>query len=277
VAEICRRLDGIPLAIELAAARAAALTPEQIARHLNDRFRLLTTGSRMALPRHQTLRALFDWSHDLLSEKERILFRRLAVFAGGWTLEAAEVVCPDPRLLSPDEVLDLLLELIEKSLVLVEECAGEARYRLLETLREYAREKLDASKETPALRAAHAAYFGAWAGGPGPQSIELIMQRDVALPLGAVAGETDNLRAALGYLLDRGDAEAGVGLAARIYHLWFLLGRARRDGPGCGGSWRCRSPPQAPVGRRHSSPPAGSRSFRATWRRHTPPSRRPLR
>lgn len=220
VAEICRRLDGIPLALELAAARAAVLSPEQIARHLGDRFRLLTTGSRTALPRHQTLRALVDWCHALLSDKERILFRRLAVFAGGWTLAAAEAVAGIGR----DEVLDLLMGLVDQSLVLVEERGDEARYRLLETLRDYAREKLDASGETCAVRAAHAAYYAAWTGGPGPSAVELPIKRAFALPPATVAGEADNLRAALDYFLDQGEAEAGLGLAARIYHLWFLRG-----------------------------------------------------
>lgn len=229
VAEICRRLDGIPLAIELAAARVAALPPEHIARHMNDRFHLLTTGSRTTLPRHQTLRALFDWSYDLLSETERILFRRLAVFAGGLTLPAAQAVCEtvEQATNAPvcrEEVLDLLLGLVDKSLVLVEERDGEMRFRLLETPREYAREKLDASGAAAAVQAAHAAYFATWAGGPDPQPIETVMQRQVALPLATAAGEMDNLRAALGYFLDQGSAEVGLGLAARIYHLWFLHG-----------------------------------------------------
>jgi non-specific serine/threonine protein kinase len=229
VAEICRRLDGIPLALELAAARVAALPPEQIARLLDDRFRLLTAGSRTALPRHQTLRALFDWSHDLLAQKEQVAFRRLAVFSGGLTVEAAQAVCGmGEHILEAavcrEEVLDLLLQLADKSLVLVDERDGEARFRLLETLREYAWEKLDASGEAATIRAAHAAYFATRVGGPGPQATELPGKRLVALPLEAVAGEADNLRAALGYFLERGDAEAGLALAARIYHFWFIRG-----------------------------------------------------
>src|SRR5262249_38380818 len=158
VAEICRRLDGIPLAIELAAARLKALTVEEIGAHLGDRFRLLTGGSRTALPRQQTLRATLDWSYDLLPEPERTLLRRLSVFAGGWTLEAAEAVCsgvgcrvsgvgkteahptkfdgtpdrhPTPDTRHPDDVLDLLTQLVDKSLVQHDMQAG--RYRLLET------------------------------------------------------------------------------------------------------------------------------------------------
>src|SRR5262249_41289423 len=136
VAQICQRLDGIPLALELAAARVKLLTVDQIAERLDDRFRLLTGGSRTALPRHQTLRAAIDWSYDLLAEPERTLLRRLSVFAGGWTLEAAEAVCADENL-AADAVLELLAHLVDKSLVLVEESGeGEVRYRLLETMRQ---------------------------------------------------------------------------------------------------------------------------------------------
>src|SRR5262249_6579570 len=147
VERICRRLDGIPLAIELAAARVVALGPEQIATRLSDRFRFLTGGSRTALPRYRTLRALLDWSYDLLDEREQVLLRRLAAFAGGWTLEAAESVCAGEEL-APDEILDLLSGLVAKSLVWTEDQAGEVRYKLLETLREYAAERLrDAGEE----------------------------------------------------------------------------------------------------------------------------------
>src|SRR5437773_519820 len=132
VAEICRRLDGIPLAIELAAARLRVLAPEQLVARLNDRFGLLIGGSRAALPRHQTLRATLDWSHDLLDEPERVLLRRVAVFAGGWTLAAAEAVCTGPGL-EVGEVLDVLTGLVDKSLVLAGSTAegGATRYRLL--------------------------------------------------------------------------------------------------------------------------------------------------
>src|SRR5262249_10353817 len=164
VAQICGRLDGIPLALELAAARVGLLTLPQIAARLDDRFRLLTGGSRAALPRQQTLRALIDWSYHLLPDTERALLRRLSVFAGGWTLEAAEGVCggegvgcrvwgvgsdkddppvgiPYPLPPTPD-TLDLLSALEEKSLVLVELRDGAIRYRVLETVRQYAQEKL---------------------------------------------------------------------------------------------------------------------------------------
>ena len=156
VAQICYRLDGIPLAIELAAARVKSMRVEQIAERLDDRFRLLTGGSRTALPRHQTLRSLMDWGHNLLPKAERVLLRRLSVFAGGWTLEAAEAVCSDAAGGSPPnalrstpeasllhaDILDLLNHLVDKSLVVLDEQAAEPRYRMLETIRQYAREKL---------------------------------------------------------------------------------------------------------------------------------------
>ena len=145
VAQICHRLDGIPLALELAAARVAVFSAEEIATHLEDRFKLLTGGNRAALPRHQTLRALIDWSHELLSQQEQMLFRRLSVFSDGWTFEAAEHVCADAEAgasrIAPEDILDLLSGLVHKSLVMVEQ--GETtRYRLLETIRHYAGEKL---------------------------------------------------------------------------------------------------------------------------------------
>lgn len=167
VAQICRRLDGIPLAIELVAARIRMITPEQIAARLDDAFRLLTSDSRTALPRHRTLKATLDWSYYLLSEKERILFRRLSVFADGWDLADAEAVCCDPEgslpstgFLQSTDILDILSGLTSKSMVIVDqERKVEARYRLLETIRQYAREKLNASGEIADLRRHHLAYF----------------------------------------------------------------------------------------------------------------------
>ena len=165
VAEVCRRLDGIPLALELAAARVRVLTPEQLAARLGDRFRLLTGGGRTALRRQQTLQATVDWSHDLLAEPERALFRRLAVFpggaAGGFPLEAAEAVgagdgAGDP--VAAADVLDLLTGLVDKSLVLAEARGAEERYRLLETLRQYAGERLLQAGEAAAVRDRHAAW-----------------------------------------------------------------------------------------------------------------------
>jgi predicted ATPase/class 3 adenylate cyclase len=156
VAEICHRLDGIPLAIELAAARVRALSVEQIAARLEDRFRLLTTGDRAAMPRQQTLRMSFDWSYDLLTEPERVLLRRLAVFAGGWTLDAAEAVGAGGDL-DRGDILDLLTRLVEKALVASDPDGG--RYRLLETVRQYAQERLNESGEGDEVRTRHLAFY----------------------------------------------------------------------------------------------------------------------
>ncbi len=155
VVQICQRLDGIPLAIELAAARVRALSVEEIAARLDDRFHLLTKGDRTALPRQQTLRALIDWSYDLLTMHERALFQRLAVFAGGWTLESMETVCAGGDV-DQGEAIDLLTALVEKSLVASD--AQGARYRLLETVRQYAKERLHESGEANAVRARHLAW-----------------------------------------------------------------------------------------------------------------------
>jgi non-specific serine/threonine protein kinase len=146
LAEICRRLDGIPLAIELAAARVRVFSVEQIAARLDDRFRLLTAGQRTAMPRRRTLRATVDWSYALLSEPERALLRRLSVFAGGWAFEAAEAVAAGDGI-HPYAVLDLLAQLVDKSLVIAEELRGAVRYRLLETIRQYARDRLPEAGE----------------------------------------------------------------------------------------------------------------------------------
>jgi predicted ATPase/class 3 adenylate cyclase len=156
VAEICRRLDGIPLAIELAAARVRAMSVQQIASRLGDRFRLLSRGDRTASPRQQTLRALIDWSHDLLDPPERALFRRLAVFSGGWTLDAAEAVVIGGEI-DANDVLELMSNLVEKSLVVLE--TGGNRYGMLDTVRDYARECLAAAGEAVAVASAHARFF----------------------------------------------------------------------------------------------------------------------
>jgi len=158
VAQVCHRLDGIPLAIELAAARVKVLSVEQIAARLDNRFRLLTSGSRTALPRQKTLRAAIDWSYDLLSETERMVLRRLSVFAGGWTLEAAEAICVGEGI-EWHEVLDPLMQLVDKSLVMMEEQGGTVRYRLLETVRQYGRDKLPASGEADVVRGRHRDWY----------------------------------------------------------------------------------------------------------------------
>jgi non-specific serine/threonine protein kinase len=229
VAEVCRRLDGIPLALELAAARVRVLPMEDLLARLEDRFRLLTGGSRTALARHQTLRAAVDWSHALLTDRERALFARLSVFAGGWTLEAAEAVCAGEGI-AADDVLDLLTRLMDQSLVVVdEEPDGPVRYRLLETLRQYAGERLaeGGAGAANAVRRGHAAYYQALAeraapGLEGPRRLEW---------LGRLEAEHDNMRAALRWSLQGegrvGSAETGLRLAAAVWRFWRYRGRQR--------------------------------------------------
>lgn len=192
IAEICVRLDGIPLAIELAAARMNVLTPQQIAARLADSMALLTTGARTTPARQRTLRGAIDWSHQLLPEPERVLFRRLAVFGGTFSLDAAEAVCGDV-VLPGHEVLDTLAGLADKSLVTVRERDGEARYRLLDAVRQYAAEQLDAAGETDALRQRHADFFAALVAHHAPQLRSPARPRAVAL----IDAELDNIRAAL--------------------------------------------------------------------------------
>jgi predicted ATPase/class 3 adenylate cyclase len=215
VARICQRLDGIPLAIEMAAARVRALSVEQVARRLDDRFRLLTGGSRAALPRQQTLRALVDWGYDLLSDQERSLFGRLSVFAGGWSLEAAEAVCAGDGIES-DDVLDLLGRLVDKSLVVAEPgAAGAVRYRLLEILGQYGRERLAAQGEAEATGGRHAAFFLDLAERAEP---ELYGPRQATWHR-ELDREHDNLRTALRWFLERGRLEA-LRLARALWWFW---------------------------------------------------------
>ncbi|MFN4218073.1 MAG: ATP-binding protein [Candidatus Bipolaricaulia bacterium] len=215
--QICRRLDGIPLAIELAAARVKVLSVEQIAARLDDRFRLLTGGSRTALPRQQTLRAMMDWSYELLNDRERMLFRRLSAFAGGFTLEAAEAVCADEHIL-PYEILDLLTNLVSKSLVAFEERDEEARYRLLETVRQYARDKLLETGEAARIRDRHRDWFLAFA----ERAESALQGPEQALWLKRLETEHDNLRAALEW--SSNDAEIGLRLAGALWLFWYLRG-----------------------------------------------------
>ena len=222
VERICRRLDGIPLAIELAAARVAVLSPEQIEARLDDRFRLLSGGSRTALPRYRTLRAMIDWSHDLLDEQERTLLRRLTVFSGGWTLDAAESVCAGDGL-AADEILDLLSGLVAKSLVLTGEGADEVRYGFLESLREYAAEKLRDAGEEARLRERHCAWFLDLA-----ERAEPLLSGPHSVPwLDRLERERENLRAVLAWCVDRGDAEAGLALVGALERFWLVRGPYR--------------------------------------------------
>jgi predicted ATPase/class 3 adenylate cyclase len=170
VASICRRLDGIPLALELAAARMRSMSAEELNQRLDRRFLVLTGGSRTALPRQQTLRALIDWSYDLLNATEQVMFCRLAVFSGGWTLQAAEQVCAGEDV-AEHEVLDLLASFVDKSLVIVDERDGATRYRMLETMREYARERLNESGNGDRIRARHLAFYLALAEEAGPELV----------------------------------------------------------------------------------------------------------
>lgn len=221
VAQICRCLDGIPLAIELAAARIKVLSVDEIAARLDDRFSLLTAGSRTAIPRHQTLRATINWSYDLLTEAERILFCRLAVFAGGFTLEAAEAVCNDEAL-KRNEVLDVLGRLADKSLVIVEqESPGEGtRYRLLETIRQYALERLIERGETPAIRMRHLEYYLVLA----EESEPYIYGSETAAWFRRLDKEIDNIRAAIEWSTSAGRADAALRILGALVYFWFAHG-----------------------------------------------------
>ena len=217
IAQICQRLDGIPLAIELAAARTNVLTVEQILTRLNDRFNLLTSGARTALPRQQTLWAAIEWSYSLLSEKERILFRRLAVFTGGWTLEAAEKICSRDGI-PPQQVLDLLFQLIHKSLISVEMKDGETRYRRLEIIREFAREKLIEATEAGRIQERHLEYF-----------LELAEEAEKELRglnqvawMNRLEREHDNLRAALAWCVSKQNTKSALCLLSALSWAWFI-------------------------------------------------------
>nr|WP_199809274.1 AAA family ATPase [Streptomyces sp. NRRL S-244] len=255
VAEICARLDGLPLAIELAAARLRLLTPRQIADRLDDRFRLLTGGARTHLPRQQTLRAVVDWSWDLLDDRERTVLRRLSVFAGGCDLAAAEAVCADPD--TPD-VLDLLGSLVDKSLVIAAPAPAPApdgdtgmRYRLLETIREYAAERAAAH---PADRSAaadrHAAHFLALA-----EEAEPLLRGAGQLPwIRRIETELDNLRAALLHTVHTADAaENGQRLVLALGWFWWLRGYRTE-----GAEWAARVLESHPA-----EPPEGTAEY---WR-----------
>jgi len=220
VADICRHLDGIPLAIELAAARAKILEVAQIRDKLADRFRLLTGGSRTALPRQQTLRATIQWSYDQLHEEERQMMRALSVFSGGWTLGSATAICMESG--DEFEVLDLLSRLADKSLVVVERRGGdEARYRFLETVREYAIEQLRATDEEPALRDRHVSYFLALAETAekqlsGPKQAEWFKTLET---------EHDNLLASIRWCEQSAErAESALRLASAISRFWSVRG-----------------------------------------------------
>lgn len=239
VARICQRLDGIPLAIELAAARVKVLRLSELATRLDDRFQLLTTGSRTAIPRHQTLRAAIDWSYDLLTEAEKVLLRRLSVFAGGCTLDAAEQVAVEqevssradskpatrfaPRknyILPTTSILDLLSHLVDKSLVIVDTQSMETRYHMLETIREYAIEKLHEANETDLQRTRHLDFFVSFSERAEPK-LKRAHQLEWFERLDA---EIDNFRAALNWALSEGRVEKGLRIAGALARFWDMRG-----------------------------------------------------
>ena len=227
IARICARLDGLPLALELAAARVRSLSVAEIQSRLNDRFRLLTGGSRVALPRQKTLRALLDWSYDLLGEAEQALLCRLAVFAGGFTLQAAEAVCPEESRDGQDtcseeavyetwETLDLLSSLVDKSLVMAELEAGQMRYRLLETMRQYAQDRLQERDEVERVRLRHQVFFVALAEEAEPE----LQGPQQAVWLHRLEEDHDNLRQAL----DGGDPAGTLRLAGALWRYLNIRG-----------------------------------------------------
>jgi non-specific serine/threonine protein kinase len=221
VEQVCRRLDGIPLALELAAARIGLLSPSQIARRLDDRFGLLTGRNRTALPRHHTLRALIDWSHNLLDERERILFRRLAVFDGSWSLDATEAICAGDGF-EADETLDVLSGLVAKSLVLTIPRAGEVRYGLLESLRVYAADALAEAGETERVRERQCAWVLTLA----ERAASELHGPHQDLWLDRLDRERDQLRAAQRWAGARGDAETIARLGGALWQFWWARGEA---------------------------------------------------
>lgn len=227
LAQICRRLDGIPLAIELAAARVKLLEMDQIAQRLDDRFHLLTEGNR-TLPHHHTLTALINWSHDLLTEPERIIFRRLSVFTGGWTLEGSEAICTGGGI-EQAMVLGLLSDLVNKSIVIAERKQGaDARYRMLETIRQYALEKLKGSGEENTVRKGHAVYYQGTVVEAGTKvcTFDDFMEWENYVDV-----EYDNLRAALEWCHSaQGSADLELFLATGLMIFWAFDGRYRGEG-----------------------------------------------
>ena len=222
VAQICRALDGIPLAIELAAARIRMMTPQQIAAGLDDRFRLLTQGSRSVLPRHRTLEGSIDWSHELLAEGERILLRRLAIFSAGWTLDAAEEVCAGGTIESY-AILDLLTTLVDKSLVTTEERGAEVRYSLLETVRQYAFKRLEGARELRETRSRHLGYVLAVAETSEPELLGAGKDDPV---MSRLTDELPNLRSAMEWAAGN-EPDAGLRIVAALSLFWLFTGRFR--------------------------------------------------
>ncbi len=219
LASICYRLDGIPLAIELAAARVRSLSIEEIDGKLDQRFRLLTGGSRTALPRQQTLRSLIDWSYDLLNDPAKLLLQRLSVFAGGWTLEAAEQICAGDGM-EESEIFDLLTSLCDKSLAVAGQNDGDSRFRLAETVRQYARERLVESGGGEAVRERHRNHFLALAEEAEPK----LMGAEQAEWLERLEVEHENLRAGLDWSLVAAESAGGLRLCGALWRFWWTRG-----------------------------------------------------
>jgi len=222
VAQICQRLEGIPLAIELAAARINVLSPEQILARLDDRLNLLTAGSRSAPPRHRTLRATLDWSYELLTDPEQELLRRLSVFVGGFSLPAAEAVAGDPS--GPRSgnagVLELMAQLVAKSLLIAEEARRGKRYRFLETIRQYAEEMLATSGETPEIRRRHLAFYVELA----EEAEQMLLTAQQTEWFDQLEAENLNLRVAVDWALESGDLESALRLVGALPRFWFTRG-----------------------------------------------------
>jgi len=217
LAEICSRLDGIPLAIELAAARIKILTVNKINERLDDRFKLLSGGKRTALPRQQTLKALIDWSYDLLTEKEKILWSRLSVFTGGWTLESAEEIFTDSNI-TGEEIIDLLSQLADKSIIIYN--TEKNRYMMLETLKQYGSEKLKDSGEEKIYRSKHLKYFNEFS-----KEAELKLNgSEVHLWLDKLESEHGNLQSAISWAAGEGDKEEGAQLSGQLVIFWEIHG-----------------------------------------------------
>ncbi|MER6943739.1 LuxR C-terminal-related transcriptional regulator [Nonomuraea sp. NPDC000554] len=220
VVRVCQQVDGIPLAIELAAVRVRALSLDEILERLQDRYRLLTVGNRAALPRHQTLRAMIDWSMDLCSEQERLLWARLSIFSGGFDLHAAEAVCAGDGI-SADSIVDLVASLVDKSILNIEEHEGRVRYRLLETIRQYGQDRLRESGDAQALHLRHRDYFGhlveqAWAEWFGSDQEQWLR---------SLLCEHSNIRVALEYCFtEPGEADYGLRIAGALWYFWIATG-----------------------------------------------------
>ncbi len=225
LAQICCHLDGIPLAIELAAARVRVLSVEDIDKRLDNRFRLLTGGSTAALPRHQTLRALIDWSYNLLGAQERRLLHRLCVFVGGWTLEAVEEVCADPDLednpaIVAEEAIDLLSGLVDKSLVVMEERENGTRYRLLETIRQYCLEHPDNKAEAALVLPRRLGYFAQFV----KENAERLRNAEAHTAVQRLEEEHNNILAVVDWCHEAGQPNSGLEIGLNLCHFWAWRG-----------------------------------------------------